>query len=112
MAEQSPDSSIEVWGRTMPLLDELRKNRERILALASECGLKDIRVFGSVARREEDEKSDIDFLVSSTHEGDPLGFLDFKRALAEMTGRKVDICFAAAVYPLWRDEIVNKAVAI
>lgn len=37
---------------------------EDILRIASEYGAYDVRIFGSVARGEDDEKSDIDFLVN------------------------------------------------
>ena len=38
-------------------------NRERILQMAGMYGARRVRVFGSVARREDDFNSDIDFLV-------------------------------------------------
>jgi len=45
------------------LLDELRLNKNRIEALARQYGARHIRVFGSVARREERPDSNVDFLV-------------------------------------------------
>lgn len=45
------------------LLDEIKKKRDVILALGSRYGATHIRVFGSVARREESTGSDVDFLV-------------------------------------------------
>ena len=47
----------------MYLNDLLREKREDILRLAKEYGAYNVRVFGSVARGEADENSDIDFLV-------------------------------------------------
>ena len=41
----------------------LKEKRDDILRLAVEHGAKDIRVFGSVARGEAHDQSDIDFLV-------------------------------------------------
>ena len=41
----------------------LVSRREDILRLASKYGARNVRVFGSVARGEADEASDIDFLV-------------------------------------------------
>lgn len=47
----------------MITLEQLRTQyREQILALAAQQGVEDIRVFGSVARGEQREDSDIDFL--------------------------------------------------
>ncbi|MDY7049622.1 MAG: nucleotidyltransferase domain-containing protein, partial [Microcystis panniformis WG22] len=44
-------------------IDELLKNkREKIIAIAAKHGANNVRIFGSVARGEADEKSDIDLL--------------------------------------------------
>ncbi len=48
----------------MITLEELRtKYKPQILELAAKHGVTDIRVFGSVARGEAREDSDIDFLI-------------------------------------------------
>ena len=45
-------------------IEELLKNkRDEILRIAAKHGAYNVRVFGSVARGEADEDSDIDFLV-------------------------------------------------
>ncbi|GIW94725.1 MAG: hypothetical protein KatS3mg110_2766 [Pirellulaceae bacterium] len=41
----------------------LRKHRADILQVAAKYGAKKVRIFGSVARGEADEDSDLDFLV-------------------------------------------------
>ena len=41
----------------------LKEKREEILRLAAKHGARNVRVFGSVARGEADEQSDIDLLV-------------------------------------------------
>lgn len=45
------------------LLDELHAKRDAIQSLGRRYGARRIRVFGSVARREEHANSDVDFLV-------------------------------------------------
>ena len=47
-----------------PDLGSLRAARGQILAAASQRGLRDVRVFGSVARGEAIETSDVDLLVA------------------------------------------------
>jgi uncharacterized protein len=47
-----------------PDLGSLRAIRGQILAAASQRGLRDVRVFGSVARGEAVETSDVDLLVA------------------------------------------------
>lgn len=47
----------------MSLHELLQEKREDILYIASRRSASNIRVFGSVARGQDDSKSDIDFLV-------------------------------------------------
>jgi len=47
-------------------IDEiLKRRRQEILRIAAKHGARNVGVFGSVARGEADEKSDVDFLVQS-----------------------------------------------
>ena len=48
----------------MALLDTLQEKREEILQVAASHGAFNVRVFGSVARREDTSESDVDFLIS------------------------------------------------
>lgn len=74
------------------LLDDLHSKKQQIISLATQYGARSIRVFGSVARGEEREDSDIDFLVDF-----PQGYdlfsqrLPLCEKLMELTGRKVDL---------------------
>lgn len=76
----------------MMLLETLHEKREAIAAAGREFGARRIRVFGSVARREESPDSDVDFLVDF-----PSGYdlfaqrLPLAERLAEITGRNVDL---------------------
>ena len=45
------------------LLEVLRKRKNEILAIARHYGAYDLQVFGSVARGEDNDESDIDLLV-------------------------------------------------
>jgi predicted nucleotidyltransferase len=47
----------------MTLEELLRAKRDDILRLCAKYGARNVRVFGSVARGEADEQSDLDFLV-------------------------------------------------
>lgn len=74
------------------LLDDLHLKKEQIKQLANQYGATNIRIFGSVARREERPDSDIDFLVEFP-KGYDLFAQRFSLAtkLEELTGRKIDI---------------------
>ena len=45
-------------------VDELRVHRDEIYAIADKYGVRDVRVFGSVARGEADDESDLDLMVT------------------------------------------------
>ncbi len=97
----------------MPLLDELRQNRKKILELAKESGLTDVRVFGSVARGEEREDSDIDILVNRIDELH-LGLKTFTlpAALEEMFHRKIDFVFEKGLNRIIKDDVLKEAKPI
>lgn len=59
----------------------LQQNREQILKVAERYGAYNVRVFGSVARGEADEASDIDFLVN----------LEAGRSLMDLGGLLYDL---------------------
>jgi predicted nucleotidyltransferase len=93
----------------MPLLDKLRKHRNEILALAKQHGVENVRVFGSVARGEETPDSDIDLLIAMRYDVDPFGFLRFRREVAALMGRDVDVVFEKGIYHRLRDAILQEA---
>lgn len=74
------------------LLEFLQSQRDAINAAGRQFGARRVRVFGSVARREERLDSDIDFLVDF-----PVGYdlfgqrLSLAARLEEITGRRVDL---------------------
>jgi hypothetical protein len=74
------------------LIDTIHAHRKELEALARQYGARRLRVFGSVARREEGPDSDVDFLVDL-----PEGYDLFRQRiplserLAEFMGRKVDL---------------------
>lgn len=74
------------------LLEELRTQREAILAAAQAHGARRIRIFGSVARGQETPTSDVDVLVDL-----PRGYdlftqrMPLAEQLARIAGRPVDL---------------------
>jgi len=88
--------------------ETLQQNRGEILSLAARKGLADIRVFGSVARGEETENSDIDLLVNVENTSDPFAFLDFQAGIEKIFSRKVDIVFESGLYHAMRERILSE----
>lgn len=92
----------------MPLLDELKANRDAILASAKKHGVKDVRVFGSVARGEDTPESDIDLLINVTEDCDAFGFLDFQEDMQRLFKREIDIVFERGLYPTIQQRIMQE----
>jgi predicted nucleotidyltransferase len=92
-------------------LEQLRSMKPQILAIAKEHGMGNIRVFGSVARGEASETSDVDFLVTiETLVG--WKFFGIEPALEALLGCEVDVVTDDAIRPRIRDYILNDAIPL
>ena len=69
----------------------IAKHRDAILALAAKHGATDVRIFGSVARGDDDETSDVDFLVTFPDEGTLGRLCGLADDLETLLGCKVDL---------------------
>jgi len=91
----------------------LQEKRTEILSIAAKHGAYNLRVFGSVARGEETETSDIDFLVDydldKVSPWFPGGLiLDLENLLK----RKVDVVTPKSLHYLIRDKVFNEAISV
>ena len=93
----------------MDLNQLLQEKREAILELAAKHGACNVRVFGSVARQEANEQSDIDLLVDTAEHTSPWFPVGFIQDLEELLGRKVDVVTEKGVYWLLRRRILKEA---
>jgi len=74
--------------------------------------VRDLYIFGSYAREEALEQSDLDILVDFEPEA-KIGLFEFarlRRRLSEFLGREVDLVTRDALRPGMRDEILREAV--
>ena len=72
-------------------LNLLRSEREKILRLAERRGAHSLRVFGSVARGEANENSDLDLLVAWQPGRSLLDHAGLVEDLQDLPGIKVDV---------------------
>lgn len=96
----------------MSLNELLQAKREDILSIAARYGASNVRVFGSVARGEADEKSDIDLLVD-TEPGRSLFELGgLLTDLQDLLGCKVDVVPEDSLRERIRERVLKEAVAL
>lgn len=95
------------------LLDELRNKKNLISALGKQYGARRIRVFGSVARREERPDSDLDILVDFPRGYDLfLQRLPLTERLAELFQRPVELVPEHELNRHMRDQVIREAVEL
>ena len=97
----------------MKLKQVLLEKREKILQIAAKHGAYNVRIFGSVARGEDDEKSDIDFLIdydlSKISPWFPSGLM---QDLQSILGRKVDIVTVEGLKERIRERVLEEAMEL
>ncbi|MBK7047987.1 MAG: nucleotidyltransferase family protein [bacterium] len=96
----------------MTTFEALHTQRARVLEIAQSHGVTSIRVFGSVARGEETDESDIDFLVTTGPTVSSWFPARLILDLEELLGRHIDIVTEAGLNPHIRDQVLAEAVAL
>jgi len=79
-----------ILGHGLGIEEILIPHRKAILRLARKYGGRNVRVFGSVARREADETSDVDLLVDWDRNVSLLGTAGFRVDLKRLLNREID----------------------
>jgi hypothetical protein len=90
----------------------LQKYRKEILNLASRHGARDVRVFGSLARGEGSEASDLDLLVTLSEGRSLLDLVGLKQDLEDLVHRPVDVVTERALSPYLRERVLSEAVPL
>ncbi len=86
--------------------------REDILRLAERHGARRLRVFGSVARGEARQDSDLDLLVVMEERRSLLDLIALGQDLEEVLGRRVQVVSERGLSPYLRERILTEAVAL
>ena len=96
----------------MRLEELLREKREEILRVCARHGARNIRVFGSVARGEADEKSDIDLIIEFEPERSLLDHAALWLELRELLGHEVDVVSERGIKPRIRERVLREALPL
>ncbi len=96
----------------MGLRAVLREKRDEILRIAGRYGASDVRVFGSVARGEVTENSDLDMLVKLERGRTLLDLAGLSQDLEDLLGCEVQVVTEGGVHPLLHERIHAEAAPL
>jgi predicted nucleotidyltransferase len=87
----------------------LVNRRQEILAIAASHGIRNVRVFGSVARGDARLDSDLDLLVDVEPGRTLLDVIGLEQDLEQLLGRKVDVVTEGGLSPYLQQRILAEA---
>ena len=93
----------------MVSMDHILGRREAILRIADRYGARNVRVFGSVARGQAVEGSDLDILVRLDDNRTLLDHVALMQDLEDLLGCRVDVVEDRALHRLIRDRVLAEA---
>lgn len=97
----------------MKTLNEIKSILEKHKdELKEKYGVKEIGVFGSYIRGEQERRSDVDILVEFDEPPNMFEFIDLKEYLAHNLGTEVDLVMKSALKPTIGKYILEEVVMI
>ena len=87
----------------------IENNRAEILALADRHGVRNVRVFGSMARGDADDESDVDLLVSLPPDRTGLALGALLMDVQDLLQRRVEVITERGLHPALRDRVLRQA---
>lgn len=93
-------------------LRDLEERRDGILAAAEPRGVRHVRVFGSVARGDAGDDSDVDLLVDLDQGRSLLDLGAFLMDIQDLLGCSVDVVTEAGLKPRLRARVLTEAVPL
>jgi hypothetical protein len=87
----------------------IETHRQAILDIAARYGLTNVRVFGSMARGDAGEDSDVDLLVTLPPGVSGLALGGLLMDVQDLTGRRVDVTTDDGLHPLVRERVRKEA---
>ncbi len=90
----------------------LQDKRAEILESAVRNGANDIRIFGSIARGDAHDESDVDFLVEFEKGRSALDEVGLIEELEQLLGRRVHVVTPGALHRVIRDKVLSEAIPL
>lgn len=98
--------------KSQKVMEILKLKRSELIALAQKHGVSNIRVFGSVSRREENSDSDFDILVDMAEGASLLDLARLKNDLKDLVRRPIDITTKPTLHPILAGTILKEAIPL
>jgi predicted nucleotidyltransferase len=93
-------------------LAELRARAGELATIGARHGVGNLRVFGSVARAEADEDSDVDLLVDLEPGYGLIALGSFIAEVEEALGVRVDVATVGGLRPRLRERVLAEAIGL
>ena len=87
----------------------IEAQRRELLAIAAKYGITDVSIFGSMARGDADEDSDVDLLVRPQPGTSLLDLGGLLMDAQDLLGRRVNVVSEQALNPRIRDRVLREA---
>lgn len=111
-AKATPIAATSVRAQLGPLARQLRVRRRQLLDSARRRGIRNVRVFGSIARGEAGESSDVDLLVDLDPGRTLLDLIAFRREAEGILERAVDVATPDMLKERIRKEAMSEALPL
>jgi uncharacterized protein len=110
-----PKVRVSKGGGGLGIEEVLGPFRAGINRIARKYGVRDLRVFGSVARGSATAESDVDLLVEyqrSPASRSALRSIDFALELEQLLGRRVDVVTEPSLHWFVQPQVVTEAIPL
>jgi len=92
----------------------IKKLSQELSSLKSQYPIKELGIFGSVARGDDTKKSDVDILVefNKNHNMGLFEFVGLEQDLSALLGKKVDLVMKSGLKPAIKKYILKEVIYV
>src|SRR5437764_755678 len=105
-------SEVADGPRRRVTLDEVRAHRDEIMEIAKRRKVRAVRIFGSVARGESDDDSDLDLLLDMDPEGSLFDMSGFALDVEELLNVFTQVATPNGLKSRIRDRVLGEAISL
>lgn len=91
---------------------DIEQIKQKIIPVLKQAGVLRSSIFGSVARGEANEKSDVDVLVELPENKSMFDLVRLEAKLEQVLNKKVDVVTYYSINPLLKDIIFSQQIQI